>query len=241
MVMLMIMVIFMLEDAHWSAVGPAGASAVDKLWPDQSYQQPANHCHHHPRCHQSLCHHYLHFQCHCHLGQGPNRTQHIQLYTIYELPIQRQLYQIYEQSHSRMVLAVAVVVAIICKLWTLSFKEDYWLRWNPTLGRIDKQSKFVFWLDDPLQSLYLLSCILAQLQDFGLMGGLPHNWLPWVDNRAYSDPMEGPSILSPTCGSGITHNLWEDSLQNPRTLAQSCTLCGDPAYFWWDLWRRTLC
>ena len=133
-------------------------------------------------------------------------------------PIQRQLYQIYEQSHSRMVLAVAVVVAIICKLWALSFKEDYWLRWNPTLGRIDKQSKFVFWLDDPLQSLYLLSCILAQLQDFGLMGGLPHNWLLWVDNRAYSDPMEGPSKLSPTCGSGILQNLWEDSLQNPRTL-----------------------
>ena len=58
---------------------------------------------------------------------------------------QRQLYKIYEQSHSRIVLAVAVVVAIICKLWTLSFKETNWggtLLWP---GETNNQIAFDFW------------------------------------------------------------------------------------------------
>ena len=36
----MVVLIFTMQEVHWSALGPAGASAVDKISPNQSYSSP---------------------------------------------------------------------------------------------------------------------------------------------------------------------------------------------------------
>ena len=37
---IMVVLIFIMQEVHWSALGPAGASAVDKISPNQSYSSP---------------------------------------------------------------------------------------------------------------------------------------------------------------------------------------------------------
>ena len=37
---IMVVLIFTMQEVHWSALGPAGASAVDKISPNQSYSSP---------------------------------------------------------------------------------------------------------------------------------------------------------------------------------------------------------
>ena len=39
-IIIMVVLIFIMQEVHWSALGPAGASAVDKISPNQSYSSP---------------------------------------------------------------------------------------------------------------------------------------------------------------------------------------------------------